>query len=142
MMASGAQIIAHLLNRDEALRAVVPVSKQFLDDADQGVKPPYLVISDVGGTDGVHLLGQDQYPRDRIQIDCIDTTSSGARNICGLVNAALIDKIKMTINQPQPSGLKVKDVDILEAGRPQSLFADSRQFKIISQDYHVRWRRI
>lgn len=137
---SGSRIIAHLLNRNPAVTAITPVNKQFLDDADQGVEPPYLLIMDVGGNDGVHLQGQDRYPRERVQIDCVHTDSYSVRNMNKIVNDALIDTIKATITTPGTTGLRVKDVDIIEAGRPHSLYADAREMKIISQDYYVRWR--
>lgn len=139
---SGSRIIAHLLNNSPAVTAVVPVSKQFLDVADQGAEPPYILITDVGGSDGVHLRGQDQYPRERVQIDCVAIGAVDVRDLCRMVNMSLIDTIKRTIITPGMTGLRFTDVDIIEASRPLSLYADNREFRILSQDYYVRWRRL
>lgn len=132
---SGLMIVANLLNGSAALKAKVPVGKQFVLDVDEKAAPPYLIISAISGSDGVHLAGQDSYPRERIQVDSVHTTSYGCIEICNLVNAALINTIKLSI-----PALNVTDVDIIEASRPVSLYVDSRDVKILSQDYHVRWR--
>lgn len=139
---SGSRIIAHLLNISPAVTAVVPVQKQFLDDVAQGVEPPYILITDAGGGDGVHLSGQDRYPRERVQIDCVAKGAFEVRDLCRMVNESLIDTIKRTIITPGTTGLRVKDVDIIEANTPIGQYADNREFRILSQDYYVRWRRL
>lgn len=141
---SGSRIIAHLLNNNAAVTAIVPVHKQFLDDVEQSsgdsVTPPYILISDISGSDGVHLQGQDQYPRERVQVDSVHTGAVDVRNLCKAVNLALIDTIKRTITTPGTTGIRFKDVDIIEAGRPQSFYDDSRELRVMSQDFFVRWR--
>lgn len=143
---SASEIIAHKLNNNAALTAVVPKEKQFLDFVTQQTPPPYIVVTDIGGNDGLHLSGQDEYPRERVQIDCVTDAEAGAsasRNLCRLVNAALINTIKQTIVMGVgTSAIRYKDVDIYEAGRPYSVYEDSREVRVISQDYMVRYRRL
>jgi len=135
---SGSTIIHHLLNRSPVILGFpLPVTKQYLDFAPQAETPPYIIISDVGGSDGLHLLGMDRYPVDRVQIDHVCTSPVDARNLCSRVNDVLTSSFKRTITH---ANLKVKDVDIYEAGRPYSIYVDGREFSAISQDFYVRWR--
>lgn len=140
---SGSRIIAHLLNNNAAVTAIVPTNKQFLDFIPQDTTAPYILIADVSGVDGVHLGGQDQYPRERVQVDCVykgEGTAVLVRNLCKTVNLALIDTIKRTITTPGTTGIRFKDVDIIEADRPRSFYDDSRELRVMSMDYFVRWR--
>lgn len=137
-MASGSIIVHHLLNRSPVIIAFpLPVNRQFLDFAPQSVEPPYILISDIGGSDGLTLTGQDGYPVERVQIDHVTTSAVSARDLCSRVNDALISSFKRTITH---QSLKVQDVDIYEAGRPYSTYVDGREFSVLSQDYYVRWR--
>lgn len=137
---SGSRIIAHLLNNNSAVTSIVPANKQFLDFVPQNVDMPYILIFDASGNDGVHLGGQDQYPRERIQVDSVHSGAVEVRNLCKAVNLALINTIKRTITTPGTTGLRFKDVDIIEAGRPQGSYDDSRKIRVQSQDFFVRWR--
>lgn len=132
---SGLLIVGHKLNANAALKAVVPVSRQFLVVAQQGAEPPYLVISQVSGSDVVLINGQGEYPQERIQIDVVATTYSSAREVMDLVKAALKNTIKQTIS---PVG--VKDVDIILTGLEVTDYSDDRSSVIIITDCHVRWR--
>lgn len=137
---SASRIIAHLLENDFAVKAIVPVGKQFLDFIPQGVEKPYILISDISGYDEVSISGQNQYPRERVQVDSVHTGAFEVRELCKAVNLALINTIKKTIKTPGTTGLRFRDVDIVEAGRPQSLYNDSRQIRVMTQDFFVRWR--
>lgn len=139
---SGSRIIAHLLNNNSAVTSIVPTNKQYMDFVEQGSEPPYILVSDISGNDGVHLSGQDQYPRERVQVDSVHTGAVEVRNLCKAVNLALINTIKRTITTPGTAGLRFKDIDIIEAGRPQSFYDDSRSVRVLSQDFFVRWRAL
>lgn len=133
---SALQIIANKLNNDAALKAVVPVAKQFMVVASQTATKPFLIMSSVGGTDEVTLSGQGQYPRERIQIECVASSYTAARQIADLVYAALVDTIKESI-----PALNVKDVDIVAAGSEITDYSDDRASFFILADYRVRWRK-
>jgi hypothetical protein len=139
---SGLLIVANRLNANAALKAKVPVKKQFIVVAQQGEVAPYLVMSQVSGNDGVHLEGQDEYPVERIQIDVVaahykSDTGDGAKDITDLVRAALINTIKAKM-----SAVGVKDVDIISTGMELTDYNDDKTAVLVISDYMVRWRKI
>ena len=132
---SGLLIVGHKLNANAALKAKVPVARQFLVVAQQAAEMPYLIISQVSGSDVVLINGQGEYPQERIQIDVVASTYSSAREVMDLVKAALKNTIKQTIS---PVG--VKDVDIILTGLEVTDSSDDRSSVIVITDCHVRWR--
>jgi hypothetical protein len=139
---SGLLIVANRLNSNAALKAKVPVKDQHIILVPQGKTPPYLVISQVSGNDGVHLDGQDEYPIERIQVDVVSAdykndNGRGAKDITDLVRAALINTIKARI-----SPIGVKDVDIISTGMELTDYNDDRTAVLVISDYMVRWRKI
>lgn len=133
---SGLMIVANRLNANAALKALVPVARQFMVVSTQGATMPYLVISQVGGTDDVLLGGQGDYPRELIQVDVLASSYTSARAVADLVRAALVNTIKASI-----SALNVEDVDITATGREMSDYNDVPPMVVIAQDFRVRWRR-
>lgn len=132
---SGLMIIANKLNGSAALKAIVPVSKQFMVVAAQGAANPFIVMSHVSGVDEVLLGGQGEYPRERVQIDVIASTYSSALSISKIIHETLINTIKEEI-----PALSVKDVDITYSGMSLTDYSDDRESVMILSDYHVRWR--
>jgi hypothetical protein len=133
---SGLLIVANRLNANADLKAKVPVARLFMVVAPQATPAPYLLISQVSGSDGVHLDGQDEYPRERIQIDVVATSYTEARAVIDLVKAALRNIIKSTI-----SSVGVKDVDVIHTGMEITDYNDDRTAVILITDFMVRWRK-
>ena len=139
---SGLLIVANKLNANAALKAKVPVSRQFIVVAQQADVMPYILLSQVSGNDGVHLDGQDEYPVERIQVDVVAAkyktdAGDGAKDITDLVRAALINTIKARM-----SVVGVKDVDIISTGMELTDYNDDKTAVLVISDYMVRWRKI
>lgn len=139
---SGLLIVANKLNANAALKAKVPVARQFIVVAQQADVMPYILLSQVSGNDGVHLDGQDEYPVERIQVDVVAAhyktdAGDGAKDITDLVRAALINTIKAKM-----SVVGVKDVDIISTGMELTDYNDDKTAVLVISDYMVRWRKI
>ncbi len=138
---SGLLIVANRLNASAALKAKVPVARQFIVVAQQAAVMPYLLLSQVSGNDGVHLGGQDDYPVERIQVDVVASRyktdeGDGAKDILNLVRDALSGIIKAKI-----SAVGVKDVDIISTGLEITNYSDDRTAVVVIADFKIRWRK-
>lgn len=130
---SGLAIIARKLQSDADLIAKVPAQRIYPNKAGQGVAPPFIVLMKVGGSDGVHLNGQDDYPVHRIRVTALATSYAEAEEIGVLVLDALKNTIKSSIGA-------YRDVDIIFVGDFED-YGDEQALDRSIQDFRVRFRR-
>lgn len=134
---SGLAIVLNRLQGNLPLRELVPSSKIYGVVVPQNVEPPFIVISQASGYDHVTLLGQGEYPRDRIQIESVGADYNQVFEIGNGVKNALRNIIKQRFTL-----LRVKDVDITYTGLDITDYTDNREMVSRIMDFHVRWRSL
>lgn len=130
---SGLLIVANRLQNNAPLTAVVPVPSIFLNKINQATPPPIILLRRVGGADGLHLNGQNGYPVHRIRVECNASDAVESERIGDLVDAALRNTIKATIDT-------YTDVDILFANVDLSEYGDEQTLDRRILEYSVRFR--
>lgn len=131
---SGLTIVSGVLVANAPVTAVTTRGRIYPISAPQNAVAPFIVLNQVGGADGLHLNGQNEYPLHRIMVECNATTGTQAHDLGELVLDALRNTIKARIG-------RFKDVDVTEAGPEITDYSDDRTMSRRVLQFYVRFRR-
>lgn len=131
---NGIDIVIHFLKAATAVTNITTRAGIYPIEAPQNLTPSkYLILNFAGGNDGKLLSGAAGYPQQRVRVECIAPSGSGALELGDAVLNTLKSIVKQAISGARDIDIEWADFDLTD---PADALAQARR----TLDFYVRWR--
>lgn len=131
---SGVSIVITKLLADADVTAVTTKGGIYPEVVPQNGRIPCVITRLVGGADGLHLSGQNDYFVHRVSVECVASTATAASELGDKAYEALKNTMHESVGGFSEATIVFADTDMFDYSDDRTSFRRVMHFR-------VRWRR-